>query len=128
MAQPKSKFDGYRPGLPYSGLSLPQAPYFDNKPSIINKPDGSVLFECMVNASPEPTVKWYLKDKELVGDRYVPKIKKQVGKYICTLIIKNPTQADQGVIKVEATNESGKHAVEQNYSVKTTGKEIFKTQ
>lgn len=45
---------------------MPIAPFFDNKPSIINKPDGSVLFECMCNANPEPTVKWYLKDKELV--------------------------------------------------------------
>uniref|UniRef100_A0A914E0V3 Immunoglobulin I-set domain-containing protein n=1 Tax=Acrobeloides nanus TaxID=290746 RepID=A0A914E0V3_9BILA len=107
---------------------MPIAPFFDNKPSIINKPDGSVLFECMCNSNPEPTVKWYLKDKELVGDRYVTKIKKQVGKYICTLIIKDPTQADQGVIKVEATNEKGKHHVEQNYTKVTVANEVFKTQ
>lgn len=63
-------------------------PFFDKEPSIINRPDGSVLFECMCNANPEPTVKWFHKDKELSGDRYVIKSKKQVGKYICTLIIK----------------------------------------
>lgn len=63
-------------------------PFFDKAPSIINRPDGSVLFECMCNGNPEPTVKWYLKDKELTGDRYVFKVKKQVGKYICTMIMK----------------------------------------
>lgn len=63
-------------------------PFFDKAPSIINKPDGSVLFECMCNANPEPTVQWFHKEKELSSDRYVMKIKKQVGKYICTLIVK----------------------------------------
>lgn len=40
-------------------MSLP--PFFDKAPSIINKPDGTVLFECMCNANPEPTVKWFFK-------------------------------------------------------------------
>ncbi|KAI1728612.1 immunoglobulin i-set domain-containing protein [Ditylenchus destructor] len=63
-------------------------PFFDKAPSIINRPDGSVLFECMCNANPEPKVQWFHKDKELSGDRYIMKHKKQVGKYICTLIMK----------------------------------------
>uniref|UniRef100_A0AAF5Q3K1 Uncharacterized protein n=1 Tax=Wuchereria bancrofti TaxID=6293 RepID=A0AAF5Q3K1_WUCBA len=37
------------------------APFFDKAPSIINKPDGSVLFECMCNANPEPTMQWFFK-------------------------------------------------------------------
>ncbi|KAI6196312.1 Ig-like domain-containing protein [Aphelenchoides besseyi] len=101
------------------------APFFDGKPSIINRPDGSVLFECMVNGNPEPT-------KELTGDRFVKKVKKQVGKYVCTLIMKNPTQvkakADQGVFKVLATNPHGKHSVEQNYVANCVANEVFKTQ
>ncbi|KAI6221676.1 hypothetical protein M3Y95_00987400 [Aphelenchoides besseyi] len=104
------------------------APFFDGKPSIINRPDGSVLFECMVNGNPEPTVQWFLKDKELTGDRFVKKVKKQVGKYVCTLIMKNPTQADQGVFKVLATNPHGKHSVEQNYVANCVANEVFKTQ
>lgn len=32
------------------------APFFEKPPSIINKPDGSVLFECMCNGNPEPKV------------------------------------------------------------------------
>ncbi|KAI6184685.1 Ig-like domain-containing protein [Aphelenchoides bicaudatus] len=106
------------------------APFFEAPPSIINKPDGSVLFECMLNSnsSSEPTVQWFLKDKELTGDRYVKKIKKQVGKYICTLVMKNPTQADQGVYKVLATNPQGKHSVEQRYAAVCVANEVFKTQ
>uniref|UniRef100_A0AC34R8W0 Ig-like domain-containing protein n=2 Tax=Panagrolaimus sp. JU765 TaxID=591449 RepID=A0AC34R8W0_9BILA len=107
---------------------MPIAPFFDKPPSIINRPDGSVLFECMCNGTPEPKVQWYLKDKELVGDRYVTKVKKQVGKYICTLIMKNPTQADQGIYKVVATNEKGTHSVEQNYTAKCVANEVYKTQ
>jgi hypothetical protein len=89
------------------------APFFDAPPSIINRPDGSVLFECMCNGTPEPSVQWFLKDKELNGDRFVKKVKKQVGKYVCTLIVKNPTQADQGIYKAVATNPHGTHKVEQ---------------
>ena len=74
--------------MSYKNLNLPDEPCFDNKPSIVNKPDGSVLFECMCKANPEPTVKWYHKDQELSGDRFIQKVKKQVGKYMCTLIIK----------------------------------------
>jgi len=49
----------------------------------------SVLFECICNANPEPTIKWLFKDQELVpGDRYLIKTKKQVGKYACTMVIK----------------------------------------
>ncbi|KAI6227676.1 hypothetical protein M3Y99_01229500 [Aphelenchoides fujianensis] len=107
---------------------MPIAPFFDAPPSIINKPDGSVLFECLVNGTPQPTVEWFLKDKKLEGDRYVQKVKKQVGKYVCTLIMKNPTQADQGVYKVVATNEKGKHQVEQRYAAVCVANEVFKTQ
>ncbi|CAD5213364.1 unnamed protein product [Bursaphelenchus xylophilus] len=104
------------------------APFFDKAPSIINRPDGSVLFECMCNANPEPTVTWYLKDKELTGDRYVFKVKKQVGKYMCTMIMKNPTQSDQGIYKVVAKNPHGEHKVEQSYAAVCVANEVFKTQ
>jgi len=104
------------------------APFFDKPPSIINRPDGSVLFECMVNGTPEPTVQWFLKDKELQGDRYIKKVKKQVGKYMCTLIMKNPVQSDQGIYKVLATNPHGKHSVEQSYAAVCVANEVFKTQ
>ncbi|CAA21634.1 Ig-like domain-containing protein [Caenorhabditis elegans] len=103
------------------------APFFEKAPSLIIAPDGSVLFECICNANPQPTVKWFLKDKELTGDRYVSKIKKMVGKFTVTLHIKNPTQEDQGVYKVTATNTHGSHSVEQQYIYKCTGKEVFKT-
>lgn len=64
-------------------------PFIEQAPSILNRPDGSVLFECMVSANPEPEVKWFFKDKELPnGDRYIIKKKKMVGKYACTLQIK----------------------------------------
>ncbi|VDP20077.1 unnamed protein product [Soboliphyme baturini] len=64
-------------------------PFIEQPPSILNKPDGSVLFECMVSANPEPEVKWYFKDKELTtGDKYIVKKKKMVGKYACTLQVK----------------------------------------
>ncbi len=64
-------------------------PYIEKVPSILNKPDGSVvLFECMIQANPAPEVVWYFKDQPLQGDRYVQKVKKMVGKYACTLQIK----------------------------------------
>uniref|UniRef100_A0A0N5AW32 Ig-like domain-containing protein n=1 Tax=Syphacia muris TaxID=451379 RepID=A0A0N5AW32_9BILA len=103
------------------------APFFDKPPSMINKPDGSVLFECTCNANPQPTVKWYFKDKELEGDRYTMKVKKMVGKYACTLAVKNPTIQDQGIYKVVATNEHGTHSVEQSYVLACTANEVFKT-
>ncbi|KAL3098730.1 hypothetical protein niasHT_024484 [Heterodera trifolii] len=99
-------------------------PFFERAPSIINKPDGSVLFECICNANPEPTVKWFLKDKELAGDRFVSKVKKQVGKYLCTLTIKSPNQQDQGIYKVVATNPQGTHSVSQNYMLTCTANEV----
>ncbi|CAJ0586965.1 unnamed protein product, partial [Mesorhabditis spiculigera] len=102
-------------------------PYFERVPSILFKPDGSVLFECLCNGNPEPEVKWFFKDKECVGDRYIAKKKKMVGKYTCTLQIKGPTQADQGVYKVTATNNRGTHSVEQPLSLVQVGKEVFKT-
>ncbi|VDM28926.1 unnamed protein product [Toxocara canis] len=109
------------------------APFFEKAPSIINKPDGTVLFECMCNSNPEPTVKWFfkmifLKDKELSGDRYTFKVKKMVGKYACTMTMKNPTLQDQGVYKAVATNKNGSHSVEQTYVKVCTGDEVFKTQ
>ena len=92
----------------------------------MNKPDGSVLFECMVSANPEPDVKWFFKDKELQGDRYIIKKKKMVGKYACTLQIKGPSLADQGVYKIVATNPRGKHEKEQTYSMCQTANEVYK--
>uniref|UniRef100_A0A914WUF3 Ig-like domain-containing protein n=1 Tax=Plectus sambesii TaxID=2011161 RepID=A0A914WUF3_9BILA len=90
-------------------------PMFDCAPSMLHKPDGSVLFECMCMSNPEPEVKWFFKDKQLTGDRYVTRVKKTCGKYTCTLIVKNPTNADQGKYKVVATNKNGTHEVEQGY-------------
>ncbi|TMS35401.1 hypothetical protein L596_002812 [Steinernema carpocapsae] len=104
------------------------APFFDKAPSLLQKPDGSVLFECMCNANPEPSVKWFFKDKELNDDRHVTKVKKMVGKYTCCMIMKNPTLADQGIYKVVATNSHGNHSVEQGYVHTCTSNEIFKTQ
>jgi len=103
-------------------------PFFEKAPSLINRPDGSVLFECMCNGNPEPTIKWFHKDKELSGERYVFKQKKQVGKYIVTMIMKNPTQADQGRYKIVATNPHGTHSVEQDYIASSTANEVYKTQ
>ncbi|CAK5093925.1 unnamed protein product [Meloidogyne enterolobii] len=104
-------------------------PFIERAPSIINKPDGSVLFECICNANPEPTIKWLFKDQELVpGERYLIKTKKQVGKYACTMVIKNPGQQDQGIYRVVATNPQGTHSVQQNYVMKCTANEVFKTQ
>lgn len=53
------------------------APFFDGKPSLINRPDGSVLFECLLNGTPQPSVAVWFKDKECSGDRYTTKVKKQ---------------------------------------------------
>ncbi|KRX59157.1 Olfactomedin-like protein 2A, partial [Trichinella sp. T9] len=100
-------------------------PYIEQAPSILNKPDGSVLFECMVSANPDPEVKWYFKDQELTNnDRYVIKKRKMVGKYACTLQIKNPNNSDQGIYKVVATNSRGKAEKEQTYVMLCTGDSI----
>ncbi|VDL78382.1 unnamed protein product [Nippostrongylus brasiliensis] len=104
------------------------APFFEAPPSILRKPDGSLLFECICSGSPQPTIQWFFKDKELNGPRYVSKIKKSVGKWTVTLIIKDPTQDDQGVYKVVATNNQGTHSIEQKYIHICTADEIFKTQ
>ncbi|CAI4224126.1 unnamed protein product [Auanema sp. JU1783] len=104
------------------------APFFEKAPSLLQKPDGSILFECLCNANPQPTIKWIFKDKELSGDRYVQKIKKTVGKWTVTMQLKNPSQADQGIYKVVATNDRGSHSVEQQYIHCQTANEIFKTQ
>ena len=52
----------------------------------------SVLLELLCNGNPQPEMKWILRtpkgDRELFGDGYVHKMKKQVGKYVCTMIIK----------------------------------------
>uniref|UniRef100_A0A7I4Y662 Immunoglobulin I-set domain containing protein n=1 Tax=Haemonchus contortus TaxID=6289 RepID=A0A7I4Y662_HAECO len=104
------------------------APFFEAPPSLLRKPDGSVLFECICSGNPEPTIKWFFKDQELKNDRFVQKIKKSVGKWAVTLIMKNPTQDDQGVYKVVATNSAGSHSVEQQYVHSQTANEIFKTQ
>ena len=43
-------------------------------------------------------------------------------------IFKNPGQQDQGIYKVVATNPQGTHSVQQNYVMKCTANEVFKTQ
>ena len=52
----------------------------------------SVMFELLCNGNPQPEVKWILispkGERELNGEGYVNKMKKQVGKYVCNLIIK----------------------------------------
>jgi hypothetical protein len=49
----------------------------------------SVLFECICSANPEPTIKWFFNEQEIaLDDRHSIKMKKQVGKYACTMIIK----------------------------------------
>ncbi|GMR36859.1 hypothetical protein PMAYCL1PPCAC_07054 [Pristionchus mayeri] len=104
------------------------APFFDKAPSLVTLPDGSVLFECLCNANPQPTIQWFFKDKPINDDRHVCKIKKTVGKWTVTMTLKNPSQSDQGVYRVTATNDRGNHSVEQQYVHVMTGKEIFKTQ
>ncbi|GMT15000.1 hypothetical protein PFISCL1PPCAC_6297 [Pristionchus fissidentatus] len=104
------------------------APFFEKAPSLVNQPDGSVLFECLCNANPQPTIQWFFKDKPVNDDRHVCKIKKMVGKWTVTMVIKNPTQADQGIYKVTATNDRGTHSVEQAYAAVCTANQIFKTQ
>ncbi|RCN43540.1 immunoglobulin I-set domain protein [Ancylostoma caninum] len=64
------------------------APFFDAPPSLLRKPDGSVLFECICSGSPQPTIQWFFKDQELKDDRHVQKIKKSVGKWTVTMIMK----------------------------------------
>lgn len=115
----------------YSTRNAPGEPWIEKAPSIINQADGSVLLELLCNGNPQPEVKWILRtpkgDRELVGDGYAHKMKKQVGKYVCTMIIKKPKPDDQGTIKIVATNEHGTHSVEQNFMLKCTGKDIFKS-
>uniref|UniRef100_A0A0K0DK21 Ig-like domain-containing protein n=1 Tax=Angiostrongylus cantonensis TaxID=6313 RepID=A0A0K0DK21_ANGCA len=103
-------------------------PFFDAPPSLLRKPDGSVLFECICNGSPQPRIQWFFKDQELKDARHEQKIKKSVGKWTVQMIMKNPTQEDQGIYKVVATNQAGTHSVEQNYIHICTADEIFKTQ
>ncbi|VDO08868.1 unnamed protein product [Haemonchus placei] len=86
-----------------------------------------------INRKPHPTLlcfptSRFFKDQELKNDRFVQKIKRSVGKWAVTLIMKNPTQDDQGVYKVVATNSAGSHSVEQQYVHSQTANEIFKTQ
>ncbi|KHJ48578.1 immunoglobulin I-set domain protein [Trichuris suis] len=102
-------------------------PFIEQTPSILNKPDGSVLFECMVSANPEPEVKWFFKDQELTNsDRYTIKKRKMVGKYACTLQIKQPQNSDQGIYKVVATNSRGKAEKEQSYVMLCTADSMYK--
>ncbi|KJH44514.1 hypothetical protein DICVIV_09470 [Dictyocaulus viviparus] len=146
------------------------APFFDAPPSLLRKPDGSVLFECICNGNPQPTIQWFVycsflfserfsivktygvdqsprdatlirschdtpmmmikffKDQELKDARHEQRIKKSVGKWTVQMIMKNPTQEDQGVYKVVATNQAGTHSVQQDYIHICTADEIFKTQ
>ncbi|EYC13175.1 hypothetical protein Y032_0044g1012 [Ancylostoma ceylanicum] len=64
------------------------APFFDAPPSLLRKPDGSVLFECICSGSPQPTIQWFFKDQELKDARHEQKIKKSVGKWTVTMIMK----------------------------------------
>uniref|UniRef100_A0AC35TSN2 I-set domain-containing protein n=1 Tax=Rhabditophanes sp. KR3021 TaxID=114890 RepID=A0AC35TSN2_9BILA len=72
-------------------------PFFEKAPSVAARPDGTVLFECLCNANPEPKITWKFKGNEITPDnRICMKIKKIVGKWAVTMTLKNPTQADQG--------------------------------
>ncbi|PIO74673.1 ABC transporter, ATP-binding protein [Teladorsagia circumcincta] len=44
------------------------APFFESPPSLVFKPDGSVLFECICSGNPQPTIQW----RYTYWDPYVP--------------------------------------------------------
>jgi hypothetical protein len=74
-----------------TGVTKPicAGPFIEKPPGILNQPDGSVLLECLVQAKPQPDVKWFHGETELKNDdRHAMKTKKMVGKFNVTLNIK----------------------------------------
>ena len=64
-------------------------PFVEKEPSIMNRPDGSVQFECIVSGTPQPMVMWEFKGEKIEDDdRHTMKMKKMVGKFSCILLIK----------------------------------------
>lgn len=132
------------------------APFFEKPPSLLNKPDGSVLFECMCNANPPPVCirKYYIIESNNWRMLYgISKINRWVAiviyrkwrrwsantrahsysRFELIKVIKtkanslqNPTLADQGIYKVVATNKNGSHSVEQGYVGACTADQVYK--
>lgn len=124
---------------------MEEAPHFERAPGLINKPDGSVLFECILVGNPQPEVTWFFKGQQLTNDdRHKMLVKKAVGKYTVTMTIKvsltttktlidryssysqNPQQSDQGIYKIVAKNKKGETDCEQNYIMICTADQVYK--
>ncbi|RZF42380.1 hypothetical protein LSTR_LSTR004188 [Laodelphax striatellus] len=85
------------------------APTFSKKPAIRQEDDGKrLLFECRIQADPQPTVVWSHGGTIVKDDsRHKLVVDKDGHSYFATLEIRNVTVEDAGKYKVTAKNELG---------------------
>uniref|UniRef100_A0A1I8MIJ2 Ig-like domain-containing protein n=1 Tax=Musca domestica TaxID=7370 RepID=A0A1I8MIJ2_MUSDO len=85
------------------------APTFAKKPSIRQEDEGKrLLFECTVNADPQPVITWFHNDKTVYeSPRHKLSVKKDGHSYFATLELKNVTVEDAGKYKVNGKNDLG---------------------
>jgi hypothetical protein len=91
-------------------MSEDTAPRITAKPSLKQEDNGNkLLFQCEVEASPKPDIKWFKENVHLTdSDRIKSRIEAKTNKlYTLYLEIDNLTSDDSGQYKVNAKNRLG---------------------
>lgn len=111
-----SGFNGEDRIVKQNGVSLQKRvdegviPSFTRRPNAFSASDGSeLIIKAEFIADPEPTVTWIHEGKIIIdGGRYRMIVNNNGGnQYIAMLIIKDPTEEDEGRYKVRLKNEFG---------------------
>ena len=81
---------------------------------------GAILFNCEIEANPQPAVTWFLGTTPLAdSDRLKTKVEKVAGsiKYKLSLTLTSVTPQDSGTYKVEAKNNFGQMSANINLNL-----------
>lgn len=96
-----------------------KAPRFTKKPSL-RQEGPSIVFNCEIEAAPEPKVTWYRGNVKLDDSNRLKANCSRVGKtdvYSLELVVKEVSPDDSGTYKVEAKNDHGQMSANINLNL-----------
>lgn len=112
-------------------IPIESPPKFEKLLIDILAPEGDkIVFDCILTGDPQPTIKWFLNNKEIYENERIKFVQTPDG--AVKLIIENVSIDDKGVYTVKASNGSGDAKCFSHLIVKsvntTEGQEIIQTE